>query len=67
MSSLLVSKKEKEKQVLKLAQEGNTTREIAMAVYISLKDIGKIIRKAIGDDDDGPSEKDGDWQRMARI
>ncbi|MER5174415.1 MAG: hypothetical protein ABJB76_02145 [Candidatus Nitrosocosmicus sp.] len=49
MSSLLVSRKEKEKLVLKLAAEGKTTREIAKIVHISLKDIGKIIRKATGD------------------
>ncbi|MER5175603.1 MAG: LuxR C-terminal-related transcriptional regulator [Candidatus Nitrosocosmicus sp.] len=54
---LLVSRKEKEKQVLKLATEGKTTSEIAMAVHISLKDIGKIIRKTTGDDD-VPSEKE---------
>ncbi len=37
--------------MLKLATEGKTTREIAKAVHISLKDIGKIIHKATGHDD----------------
>lgn len=46
---LLISRKEKEKQVLELAHEGKTTRDIAKEVHISLKDIGKIIRKATGD------------------
>ncbi len=43
--SLLISKKEKEKLVIKLANEGKTTREIAKAVHISLKDIDKIIKR----------------------
>jgi transposase len=47
---LLTSRKEKEKQVIKLAEEGKTTREIAKEVHISLKDIGKIIQKVNGDD-----------------
>jgi DNA invertase Pin-like site-specific DNA recombinase len=39
----------KEKLVIKLANEGNTTREIARIVHISLKDIGKIINRETGD------------------
>ncbi len=46
---MLITRKEKEKLVLKLAEEGRTTRDIAKEVHISLKDIGKIIRKATGD------------------
>ncbi len=57
MSTLLVSRKEKEKQVLKLAAEGKTTREIAKIVHISLKDIGKIIRKATGDNEELQKEE----------
>jgi hypothetical protein len=34
MPSLLVSRKEKEKQVIKLAMEGKTTREIGRTVHI---------------------------------
>ena len=45
----LLSKKEKEKLVIKLANEGKTTREIARIVHISLKDIGKIINRETGD------------------
>ena len=50
--SLLLSRKEKEKLVIKLAQEGKTTREIAKQVHISLRDIGKIQHKLTGDNDD---------------
>ncbi len=46
---MLLTRNEKEKLVLKLAEEGKTTRDIAKEVHISLKDIGKIIRKAAGD------------------
>jgi hypothetical protein len=49
---LLASRKEKEKQVLKLAEEGKTTREIDKVVHISMKDLGKIIRKETGDIDE---------------
>jgi hypothetical protein len=59
---LLLSKKEKEKLVIKMANEGKTTREIAKAVHISLKDIGQIIRKVTGDDDESPAEKENKEQ-----
>ena len=49
--SLLLSRKEKEQLVIKLAQEGKTTREIAKQVHISLRDIGKIQHKLSGDND----------------
>jgi DNA-binding NarL/FixJ family response regulator len=45
---LLLSKKEKEKLVIQLANEGKTTRQIAKEVHISLKDIDKIIHKVTG-------------------
>ena len=54
---MLISRKEKEKMVIRLATEEKTTREIAKAVHISLKDIGKILRK-VTDDDDSPAEKE---------
>ncbi len=44
--------------VIRLATEGRTTRQIAKEVHISLKDIGKILRKITGDDDDSPAEKE---------
>jgi hypothetical protein len=48
---MLLSRKEKEQFVIKLSQEGKTTREIAKQVHISLKDIGKIQHKLTGDED----------------
>ena len=48
---MLLSKKEKEKIVVKLANEGKTTREIAKEVHISLKSIGQILNKVTGDDE----------------
>jgi transposase len=54
--TLLISRKEKENLVIELTQEGKTTREIAKAVHISLKDIGKILRKVCGVDE-SPAEK----------
>lgn len=42
---MLLSRSEKEKLVIKLAEEGATTREIAQLVHMSLKDIGYILRK----------------------
>jgi hypothetical protein len=47
--TLLLTRKEKEEMVISLAKEGKTTRHIAEIVHISLKDIGKIIRKFTGD------------------
>jgi transposase len=53
--SLLLTRKEKEEMVIKLAKEGKTTREIAKVVHMSLKDIGEIIRKFTGDHKDSKS------------
>jgi hypothetical protein len=52
---MLLSKREKEKLVVKLANEGKTTREIAKEVHISLRSIGQILNKVTGDDE---SEKE---------
>ncbi len=38
--------------------KGKKTREIPKAVHISLKDIGKIIRKETGNDDSDIKEKE---------
>ena len=48
---MLLSKKEKEKKVIELANQGKTTREIAKEVRISLKTIGQILNKETGDDE----------------
>ncbi|MGN6629410.1 MAG: hypothetical protein ACTHKJ_05975, partial [Candidatus Nitrosocosmicus sp.] len=53
---MLLSKKEKEKLVIQLAEEGKTTREIAKIAHVSLLDIGKIINKATGDGEDSQQE-----------
>ena len=48
---MLLSRKEKEKLVINLTQEGKTTREIAKQAHISLRDIGKIQHKLTGDEE----------------
>jgi hypothetical protein len=53
---VILNKKEKEELVLKLTDEGKTTREIAKLVHVSLKNIGIITRKAAGDDKSDESE-----------
>jgi hypothetical protein len=45
---VVLNKKEKERLVIKLRQEGKTIREIAQSVHLSFTDIRKIIRKANG-------------------
>jgi hypothetical protein len=72
--SLLLSRKEKEKMVIKLATEGRTTRQIAEAVHMSLRDIGKIIAKETGDHElverekqqqEDEKEKQDRWKSMS--
>jgi DNA invertase Pin-like site-specific DNA recombinase len=46
---LLLSRKEKEKHVIKLAKEGKTYREIAKTVHVSPTEIKKILDKVTGD------------------
>jgi hypothetical protein len=63
----LLSRKEKEKLVIKLAKEGKTTREIAKEVHMSLKDIGKIIHKATGDFEElDKAEKEKEKQKRLK-
>ncbi len=54
---MLLSKKEKEKRVVELANQGKTTREIAKEVHISLRSIGKILNKLTGDDEDNKEQR----------
>ena len=42
---MVLSKKEKKKLVIKLYEEGKTTREMAKLVKISLREIGSILRE----------------------
>ncbi len=53
---MLLSKREKEKLVIKLANEGKTTREIAKEMHIS-RTIGQNLNKATGDDEDEEKQK----------
>jgi hypothetical protein len=66
---LLLSKKEKEKLVIQLANEGKTIREIAKIVHISLRDICKIINKETGDEDpyqqEIEQEKHKKWKSLS--
>jgi septal ring factor EnvC (AmiA/AmiB activator) len=55
---MLITRQEKERLVVKLAEEGRTTRDIAKEVHISFKNIGKIIRKATGDSSQGEEDEE---------
>lgn len=55
--SLLLTRKEKEELVIKLAKGGKTTREIAAIAHISLKDIGVIIKKFNGEEKNAEGNK----------
>jgi hypothetical protein len=48
---VVLNKKEKEQLVIEMHQQGRTIREIAQRVHISFKDIGTIIRKIDGQQD----------------
>ncbi len=48
---MILSKKEKEDLVIKLAEEGKSTRQIAETVHISLKYIGTIRRRYTGEEE----------------
>ncbi len=61
---MLLNKKEKEELVIKLANEGLTTRQIAKEVRISLRTIGKILNKST--DDVAPDDEDLKKQRQLR-
>ena len=52
----VLNKYDKEQLVIKLHQEGKTIREIASAAHISLTDIGTIIRRIDGGDNDDTVE-----------
>ncbi len=67
MYTLLLSKRQKEKLVIKLAHEGKTTRAIAKEVHISLKDIGRIINRATGDDPDPIEKEQEEIEKQKRL
>jgi len=47
---VILTRKEKEQLVIKLASEGKTTKKIAQIAHVSLMDIGKIIRRFTGEE-----------------
>jgi len=49
---VVLNQAEKEKLVIRLHQEGKTIRDIAHQVHMSFKDIGTIIRRTDGQEDD---------------
>ncbi len=63
---MLLNKKEKEELVIKLANEGLTTRQIAKEVRISLRAIGKILNKATGDDVADNEEEEAKIQKQMK-
>jgi len=65
--TLLLSRKEKEELVIKLAREGKTTREIAKIVHISLKDIGEIIKKFTGESNSESNEAEKEKERLSKL
>ena len=54
---MLLSKKEKEKRVVELANEGKTTRDIAKEAHVSLKTIKQILDKVTGDNEDEEKQR----------
>ena len=54
----VLNKQDKEQLVIKLHQDGKTIREIAQQVHMSFTDIGSIIHKIDGKDDDSFERKD---------
>ena len=54
---MILSKKEKERLVIKLAEQGKSTRYIARVVHISLKDIGTILKRHTGEETEVETEK----------
>jgi hypothetical protein len=49
---VILTRQQKECIVIKLAEEGKSTRFIAEAAHVSLKDIGTIIRRHTGEEDE---------------
>ena len=49
---VVLNRRDKEQLAIKLHQEGKTIREISSAAHLSFTDIGAIIRKIDGQDND---------------
>ena len=54
---VILNKQEKEQLVIKLHQEDKTIRQIASVAHLSFFDIGSIIRKIDGQDNDSVESK----------
>jgi hypothetical protein len=65
----VLNRQDKEELVIRLHQEGKTIRQIAAAAHLSFTDIGSIIRKIDGrDNDDGvEANKDIKNQQLKRM
>jgi hypothetical protein len=63
---VVLNKSEKEKLVIRLHQEGKTIRQIAAAAHLSFTDIGSIIRKIDGRDNDDGVEANKDIKNKTR-
>jgi len=48
---VIPTRKEKETLVIRLSEEGKSTREIAQAAHVSLRDIGSIVKKYTGEEE----------------
>ena len=56
---MILTRKEKEGLVIKLAEEGKTAKDIAQVAHVSLKDIGTIIRTYTGENEESPYREKG--------
>ena len=55
---VVLNRRDKERSVIQLHQEGKTIREVAQQVHTSFKDIGTIIRRIDGQEDHDIETKD---------
>jgi hypothetical protein len=62
----VLNKQEKEELVIRLHKEGKTIRQIAAAAHLSFTDIGSIIRKIDGRDNDDRVEANKDIKNKTR-
>jgi hypothetical protein len=62
----VLNRQDKEKLVIRLHKEGKTIREIASAAHLSFTDIGIIIRKIDGRDNDDGVEANKDIKNKTR-
>jgi hypothetical protein len=62
----VLNKQEKEELVIRLHKEGKTIRQIASAAHLSFTDIGSIIRKIDGRDNDDGVEANEDIKNKTR-